>query len=175
MADVSVLSSAVTLPSASPQFLREVEVRRGIELLYFGYRDFTSGPDELLASEGLGRAHHRALYFIARRPGLIVSDLLQLLNITKQSLARVLNELQERGLVVSAKGTRDGRQRHLTLTESGQALEERAFEILKTEMQQAYAHAGAQAVSGFWQVMLGLLNPDERRFVIELVLSPSSR
>src|SRR3546814_10010041 len=70
---------------ASPLFLREPEIRRGIELLYFGYSHMTRAADQRLESQGLGRAHHRALYFIARSPDLKVSDLLGLLSITKRS------------------------------------------------------------------------------------------
>src|ERR1700749_3757088 len=85
--------------SASPLFLREAELRRGMELLYFGQSSLARSVDGGLAAQGLGRAHHRALYFIARRPDMTVSDLLNLLSITKQSLGRVLHELTERGLV----------------------------------------------------------------------------
>src|SRR3546814_11951300 len=81
---------------ASPLFLREPEIRRGIELLYFGYSHMTRAADQRLESQGLGRAHHRALYFIARSPDLKVSDLLGLLSITKQSLGRVLHRSEER-------------------------------------------------------------------------------
>ena len=95
-------------PLASPLFLRESEVRRGMELLYFGYSQLTRSADEMLAQQGLGRAHHRALYFIARQPDLTVTQLLSLLSITKQSLGRVLNELGERGLIETDKGTSDG-------------------------------------------------------------------
>ena len=73
---------ADVMPSASPQFLREAEIRRGIELLYFGYGNMIKRADALLGESGLGRAHHRALYFIARRPGMPGSDLLRLLDIT---------------------------------------------------------------------------------------------
>ena len=64
-----------------------------IELLFFAYRDFTSDPDEILAGYGFGRAHHRVLHFVNRRPGLTVAELLDVLKITKQSLARVLKQL----------------------------------------------------------------------------------
>src|SRR3546814_8551228 len=69
---------------AAPRFLREDEIRRGIEMLYFGYSALTRSIDEGLAAQGLGRAHHRALYFISRQPDLTVKDLLRLLAITKQ-------------------------------------------------------------------------------------------
>ena len=66
-------------PSANPLFLREEELRQGIELLFFAYRDFTAEPDEMLAQYGFGRAHHRVIYFVGRNPRLPVSDLLAIL------------------------------------------------------------------------------------------------
>ena len=146
--------------SASPQFLREPELRRGMELLYFGYSHYTRTLDRDLAKQGLGRAHHRALYFVSRRPGLTVSELLSLLAITKQSLGRVLNELAERGLVETRPGDRDRRQRLLTLTAAGKTLENELFEAGRERMSRAYAQAGQSAVSGFWAVLEGLI-PEE--------------
>ena len=147
-------------PTASPLFLREPEIRRGLELLYFGNSHVTRSIDRGLAKQGLGRAHHRALYFIARRPDMAVSDLLALLAITKQSLGRVLNDLADRGLVETRPGERDRRQRLLRLTPAGTALEAELYESLREKLSAAYSHAGQGAVSGFWAVLEGLI-PDE--------------
>jgi DNA-binding MarR family transcriptional regulator len=147
---------------ASALFLREAEIRRGSELLYFGYSHLTRTIDAGLAKMGLGRAHHRALYFIARRPNLTVSELLSLLAITKQSLGRVLTELTERGLVESRPGERDRRQRLLRLTSSGAAFEAELFEQTRQRLGEAYARAGQEAVGGFWAVLEGLIPADER-------------
>ena len=152
---------AVPIP-ASPLFLREPEIRRGIELLYFGYSHLTRSIDEGLSALGLGRAHHRALYFIARKPGLTVSELLGLLAITKQSLGRVLGELAERELVETRVGERDRRQRLLRLTAKGEALETQLFDALRERMSAAYSSAGQGAVGGFWAVLEGLVPEDER-------------
>jgi len=76
------------VPAASALFLREDEVRRGIEFLFFAHASLWRAIDARLAEKELGRAHYRALYFIARQPGLTISDLLALLGITKQSLGR---------------------------------------------------------------------------------------
>ena len=74
------------LPSRAPRALA-----RGsdclAELLFFAYRDFTGDPDAMLDEYGFGRAHHRVLHFVNRHPGLRVADLLDILKITKQSLA----------------------------------------------------------------------------------------
>ena len=148
--------------TASPLFLREPEIRRGVELLYFGYSNLTRSIDARLAAQGLGRAHHRALYFIARKPELTVSELLALLAITKQSLGRVLGELAERGLVETRTGERDRRQRLLRLTPAGAKLEGEMFEALRDKLAGAYSSAGQGAVGGFWAVLEGRLPAEER-------------
>lgn len=132
-----------------------------MELLYFGNSHIARAIDRGLAKQGLGRAHHRALYFIARRPDMPVSELLALLNITKQSLGRVLNELIERNLVETRPGERDRRQRLLRLTEQGTALEAQLFEALRERLSAAYSRAGMNAVTGFWAVLEGLIPPEE--------------
>ena len=96
-----------------------------IELMFFAYRDFTGDPDALLEKDGFGRAHHRVLHFVGRNPGLTVAELLTILGITKQSLARVLKELIDRGHIVQKPGLEDRRQRQLQLTEAGLAFASR--------------------------------------------------
>ncbi len=93
-----------------------------IELMFFAYRDFAGDADHLLAAFGFGRAHHRVLHFVSRRPSLTIGELLEILRITKQSLNRVLNELIGRDYVEARPGMKDRRQRQLFPTARGQAL-----------------------------------------------------
>ena len=158
----------MAVPSASPLFLRETEIRRGIELLYFGYSNFTATPDLILNRQGLGRAHHRALYFIARRPEMPVGDLLKLLRITKQSLGRVLGDLTERGYLESLPGKQDRRQRLLRLTATGIELEGELFDAIRAKMAEAYAEAGQGSVTGFWRVLEGLIPEEQRARITEI-------
>ena len=153
---------------ASPQFLCEDEVRKGVELLYFGYTRLTNAIDQELAKQGLGRAHHRALYFIARQPDLTVGELLKLLAITKQSLGRVLKELHERNLVITRAGPVDRRQKLLRLTDDGAALEAELFAQLRERLSAAYAGAGQESVTGFWHVLEGLIPQTDRQMVFDL-------
>lgn len=143
-------------------FLREEELRLAQDLLFFGYRDFTAGPDAILAELGMGRAHHRVLHFVGRRPGITVGELLAILGITKQSLGRVLNPLVEEGYVLQAPGRNDRRQRLLSLTEKGEAMERRLFERQREWVMRAYREAGPVAVEGFRRVMRGLMGPEAR-------------
>lgn len=148
-------------------FLREEELRRGVELLYFAYRDFTRDPDSLLAQSQYGRAHHRVLYFVSRNPGTSVSGLLSLLRITKQSLSRVLGQLVDDGYIEQQQGTADRRQRLLNLTDKGVLFEKELFEPQRIRMARAYKKAGPEAVAGFWQVLLGIVDDDELNAVLE--------
>ena len=143
-------------------FLREEELRQGIELLFFAYRDFTAEPDAILAELGLGRAHHRVIYFVGRNPGITVSDLLAVLHITKQSLSRVLSQLLNEDYVVQRPGQRDRRQRLLELTPKGIELERSLTEKQRARIAKAYREAGAEAVEGYRKVMLGLIDETDR-------------
>ncbi len=151
--------------SANPLFLREDDLRQGIELLFFAYRDFTAKADQTLAQYGFGRAHHRVIYFVGRNPGMTVSDLLDILKITKQSLSRVLGQLVRQGFIIQRPGTIDRRQRLLSLTDLGADLERKLTEEQRALVARAYRAAGAEAVDGFRKVAIGLINePDRPRF-----------
>lgn len=93
-----------------------------IELFFFAYRDFVSDPDAILSKIGMGRAHHRVVYFVCRQPGMMVTDLLETLQITKQSLARVLKQLIDSGYIRQMAGAKDRRQRRLYPTLAGREL-----------------------------------------------------
>jgi DNA-binding MarR family transcriptional regulator len=152
--------------AANLLFLREEELRQGIELLYYAYRDFTAEPDAMLARYGFGRAHHRVIYFVGRHPQMSVSDLLGILRITKQSLSRVLGQLVRQGFIKQQPGNRDRRQRLLELTDKGTELERQLSENQRHRIAKTYREAGAQAVEGFRRVMLGIIGSeaDRRRF-----------
>ncbi|WP_127902117.1 MarR family winged helix-turn-helix transcriptional regulator [Solirhodobacter olei] len=144
-------------------FLTDEQLRKGIEAMFFAYRGFTADPDRILERHDYGRAHHRAMHFIHRSPGTTVNNLLSILGVTKQSLNRVLRTLIEDGLVASQVGRRDKRERHLTLTEKGEALERELSEAQRSRMRAAYRAAGPQAVAGFRQVLEAMMEPEMRR------------
>jgi len=146
-------------------FLREAEIRAAQDLLFFAYRDFTNAADVILEELGLGRAHHRVLHFIGRNAGMSVGELLAILRITKQSLARVLGALVEQGYVGQAQGRADRRQRLLTLTEKGLELERRLFERQRERLAHAYREAGGASVDGFRRVMRGIMDDEARAFL----------
>jgi len=142
------------------------EVRQGIELLFFAYRDFTAEPDTILAKYGFGRAHHRVIHFVGRHPQMTVGELLCILRITKQSLSRVLGELVRQEFIIQRPGADDRRQRLLELTAKGRELERQLSEPQRARIALAYRQAGTQAVEGFREIMLRIIagEEDRRRF-----------
>lgn len=142
-----------------------------IELLFFSYRDFTADPDKQLETMGFGRAHHRVLYFVNRKPGMSVAELLDVLKITKQSLARVLKQLVDNGHIVQLTGEIDRRQRELYPTASGREL------ILSLTKPQSNRIAAALAESNMSEKQIiqsflkAMVNSDQRDQIGNLSLN----
>jgi DNA-binding MarR family transcriptional regulator len=146
-----------------------------IELLFFAYRDFISDPDAILARQDFGRAHHRVLHFVDRNPGLTVADLLDILKITKQSLARVLKELIDSGFVEQRTGREDRRQRLLYATAAGRALSAGLSAPQELRIKAALAPLGADARATLTAFLFGMINPGERSKAAELVAKEGER
>ncbi len=132
---------------------REAALRLAIEQFYFGYRAFTAQPDRILDQRGLGRVHHRILYFVGRNPKISVNALLVLLNVSKQALNAPLRQLVEMQLVAMGTAEHDRRVRQLTLTPTGAKLESRLTGTQMRQLQAVFAQAGATAEAAWHQVM----------------------
>jgi DNA-binding MarR family transcriptional regulator len=140
-----------------------------IELLFFAYRDFISDPDAILSRSGFGRAHHRVLHFVDRNPGLTVADLLDILKITKQSLARVLKELIDSGYIEQRTDREDRRRRLLYATASGRALSAALTAPQETRIKAALAALGPESREIVTRFLFGMVNAPERPKAARLV------
>ncbi|GAA4533546.1 MarR family transcriptional regulator [Chelativorans composti] len=153
----------VTLPVREQTACTDESLQLGlIELLFFAYRDFTSDPDELLLQYGFGRAHHRVLHFVTHRPGMTVAELLEVLRITKQSLARVLKQLIDTGYIIQIPGPRDRRQRELYATQKGKELALALALPQSRRINTALREAGIDRAV-VEQFLRAMVNPERRR------------
>ena len=132
----------------TPLFLSDKEIRKIIELIFFSYRDFTSGPDEILDKINFGRAHHRVIYFVGKREQITIRNLLSILQITKQSLSRVLNQLVKEKYIIVSTGN-DKRTKNLSLTKKGMELEEKLTNIQTKRIRNVIKNAKEDDISGF--------------------------
>jgi DNA-binding MarR family transcriptional regulator len=140
-------------------------------LFFFAYRDFVGDADALLERQGFGRAHHRVLYFVNLKPGMPVADLLDILKITKQSLARVLRQLIDNGYIEQKTGESDRRQRLLYATEKGR----RFFEVLSatqtSRIDAAIAALPAEGKRTVLKFFVGMVEPGDRATLDRLKLT----
>lgn len=132
---------------------RQDELRSAIEAFYFAYRGFTDQPDRILERRGLGRVHHRILYFIGRRPDVSVRGLLELLAVSKQALNAPLRQLSEMNLVAALPDPADRRIKKLRLTPEGQRLEAELTGAQMHHLQAAFDRIGSQQEQGWREVM----------------------
>jgi DNA-binding MarR family transcriptional regulator len=140
-----------------------------IELLFFAYRDFVGDPDEVLSRLTFGRAHHRVLHFVNRNPGMKVADLLDILNITKQSLGRVLKQLVDQGYVVQKEGAQDRRQRLLYVTAKGEALALKLAGLQTERIKRAFGELGPNAHEAARRFLTAMIDLDNREGVLRLI------
>ncbi|MHA6297390.1 MarR family winged helix-turn-helix transcriptional regulator [Devosia sp. CAU 1758] len=140
-------------------------------LFFFAYRDFTGDADALLERQGFGRAHHRVLYFVNLRPGMPVADLLDILKITKQSLARVLRQLIDNGYVEQRTGHADRRQRLLHATDKGRAFFAQLSATQASRIDSAIAAMPPEAARTVRQFLVGMVDPADRPVLDRLNLT----
>jgi len=124
-----------------------------MELLYFGYRAFTAGPDRILQEKGLGRVHHRILYFVGRNPSININELLGILCVSKQALNAPLRKLIELGLIEVQTATHDRRVKELQLSKAGAKLEGKLTQTQMEHLSRAFASVDPQAVEGWREIM----------------------
>ncbi len=151
-------------PAAGPEPVWDI-----IELLFFAYRDFVGDPDEVLGKLGFGRAHHRVLHFVNRNPGMKVADLLDILNITKQSLGRVLKQLVDQGYVVQKEGALDRRQRLLYVTPKGEALALKLAGLQTERINRAFGELGPGAHEAARRFLTAMIDADNREGVLRQI------
>jgi DNA-binding MarR family transcriptional regulator len=181
MADVNIKTAETASPldecqgaAAVPATAAGEPVWDIIELLFFAYRDFVGDPDEVLGKLGFGRAHHRVLHFVNRNPGMKVADLLDILNITKQSLGRVLKQLVDQGYVVQKEGAQDRRQRLLYVTTKGEALALKLAGLQTARINRAFGKLGSGAHDAAHRFLIAMIDADNREGVLRLIARADS-
>jgi DNA-binding MarR family transcriptional regulator len=146
----------------SPFFLNDKEIRKIIELIFFSYRDFTRGPDQILEKLNFGRAHHRVIYFVGKKDKITIKELLGVLKITKQSLSRVLNQLVKEGYIIVSTGL-DKRTKNLSLTSNGQSLENELSTIQIKRMKKIINNFNKKDIDGFKKILYEMIEIDNKK------------
>ena len=139
-------------------YLKDDQIKDFIEQIFYAYRETYSDPKKILKKYSFGIAHHRAIQLIERHEGLTVSDLLNKLKITKQSLNRVLRDLIKNKAILLKKGEVDARQRLIFLNEKGKKFFEEIFLEQKKRIYNALKSSDSDSVIKFKNVLKRIIN-----------------
>jgi DNA-binding MarR family transcriptional regulator len=137
---------------------KQALLRNSIEQFYFAYRAFTARPDKILEQRGLGRVHHRILYFVAHRPGLSVNELLSILGVSKQALNAPLRQLLEMNLLSNDAADHDRRVKQIYLTEDGRKLEAQLTSTQMKQLDAVFQQAGNKSAAAWLSIMTAIAN-----------------
>ena len=146
----------------TPLYLNETEIRKAIELIFFSYRDFTAGPDKILEKINFGRAHHRVIYFVGKQKKITIKELLSILQITKQSLSRVLNQLVKEKFILVSTGI-DKRTKNLSLTKKGVDLEKELSTIQINKIRNVLKQFNEKDINGFKKILYAMIEEKNKK------------
>ena len=146
----------------TPLYLNETEIRKAIELIFFSYRDFTAGPDKILEKINFGRAHHRVIYFVGKQKKITIKELLSILQITKQSLSRVLKQLVKEKFILVSTGI-DKRTKNLSLTKKGEDLEKELSTIQINKIRNVLKQFNEKDINGFKKILYAMIEEKNKK------------
>ena len=146
----------------TPLYLNETEIRKAVELIFFSYRDFTAGPDKILEKINFGRAHHRVIYFVGKQKKITIKELLSILQITKQSLSRVLNQLVKEKFIFVSTGI-DKRTKNLSLTKKGEDLEKELSTIQINKIRNVLKQFNEKDINGFKKILYAMIEEKNKK------------
>tara|TARA_B100000767_G_scaffold25955_1_gene22824 strand:+ start:53 stop:490 length:438 start_codon:yes stop_codon:yes gene_type:complete len=139
-------------------YLKDIQLKGLIEKLFISYRESFSDAKRTLDKYSIGIAHHKVLHLLSLYEGITISELLQKLKVTKQSLNRVLNDLIKLDTVSFEKDQQDTRIKHVFLNNKGKGLSEEIFLIQKKRIYRAFLKSTSEEVLNFDNVLKKIID-----------------
>ena len=153
MADLNTSNSK----ASSLLYLREDRIKISLNNFFEANRIFEKEIFNNLDDEELGMADIRCLLIINLNPGIIFNELLNILDIRKQSLNRVLRILLKEKFIIQKINSNDGRKKNLYLTDVAKDKLNDVIKPLIDKLSKSYVKSGANAVQGFNMVVNSLI------------------
>jgi len=139
-------------------YLKDAQLKELIENLFTSYRESFSDAKKTLDKYSIGIAHHKVLHLLSLYEGITISELLQKLKVTKQSLNRVLKDLIKLDTVSFKKDQQDTRIKHVFLNNKGKGLSEEIFLIQKKRIYRAFLKSTSEEVLNFDNVLKKIID-----------------
>jgi len=139
-------------------YLKDAQLKNLIEKLFISYRDTFSDAKRVLDKHSIGVAHHKVIHLLSMYEGISISELLNRLKVTKQSLNRVLKDLIKLEIVTFKKNDQDTRVKHVFLNEKGKKLFNEIFDLQKKRVYNALLKSSSEEVINFDNVLSKIIN-----------------
>ena len=139
-------------------YLKDDQLKELIEKLFLSYRETLSDSKKILDKYSLGLAHQKAIHLISMYNGISISELLSKLKITKQSLNRVLRDLNRLDMIAYKKDEIDTRIKHVFLNAKGNKIFNEIFDVQKKRIYNALLNSSSEEVINFDNVLKKIIN-----------------
>ena len=139
-------------------YLKDDQLKEFIQKIFIGYRETFSDTKNILNKYSIGVAHHRVMHLLSIYNGITISELLKKLKVTKQSLNRVLKDLNKLEAINYKKGKKDTRMKHVYLNDEGSKIFNEVFAIQKKRIYKALLSSNYKEVLHFNNVLEKIIN-----------------
>ena len=139
-------------------YLKDEQLKHLIEKLFVSYRETFSDSKKILEKYHIGLAHQKSIHLISMYEGIVISELMRKLKVTKQSLNRVLKDLIKLDMIFFSKDKNDTRVKHIYLNEKGKKIFKEIFEVQKKRIYNALLNSSSQEVLNFDEVLKRIIN-----------------
>ena len=139
-------------------YLKDDQLKEFIEKIFMGYRETFSDAKKVLDNYSIGIAHHKVIHLLSLYEGITISELLKKLKVTKQSLNRVLKDLNKLEAINYKKGKKDTRMKHVYLNDKGSKIFNEVFAIQKRRIYKALLNSNYKEVLHFNNVLEKIIN-----------------
>jgi len=139
-------------------YLKDDQLKEFIQKIFIGYRETFSDTKNILNKYSIGVAHHRVMHLLSIYDGITISELLIKLKVTKQSLNRVLKDLNKLEAINYKKGKKDTRMKHVYLNDKGSKIFNEVFAIQKKRIYKALLNSNYKEVLHFNNVLEKIIN-----------------
>ncbi len=154
MSDLNITANK----SSSLLYLRDDKIKLSLYEFFSINKFFEKSILSKIEKTNLGIADIRCLLLISLNPGITFNELMVNLDITKQSLNRVLKVLIKKNFILQKTNTQDARKKNLHLTDSANTMLNKILKPSIEKLSSAFLKSGINSVQGLNQILSNLIS-----------------
>ena len=149
-------------PKGSPLlYLREDKVKDSLNTFFNVSKYFEKIIIDKINNDTFGIADIRCLLIVNLNPGIIFNELMEELDISKQSLNRVLKKLIYTNFIIQKINSEDARKKNLYLSTQANKMLDNILEPILKDISGAFQKSGSNSVQGFNQIINNIIKREK--------------